>query len=102
LAAAAGQPPSWLIDPLQRHEHRYWNGRRWTDQVASGGVQTTDPYGAKGVPLRAPVGTEALQASWLADPSGRYAHRFWNAKRWTDQVATAGVVATDPPTLEGV
>jgi len=102
FASASGQPPSWLPDPFRRHQHRYWNGKRWTDQVATSGVQSTDPYQTKGVPLPSPSGAEVLQASWHPDPSRRHVHRYWNGKRWTDQVADNGVVAMDPPTLEGV
>jgi len=102
FAAAAGQSPSWLSDPFRRHIHRYWNGKRWTDQVANNGVQSTDPFGAKGEPLRSPGGAATLQPAWMSDPSGRHGHRYWNSKRWTDQVANNGVVAVDPPTVEGI
>jgi uncharacterized protein YxjI len=43
---AAGSPPNWYPDPLGRHEHRWWDGARWTDQVASGGRQSVDPVTA--------------------------------------------------------
>ena len=36
-------PAGWLADPLGRHEHRYWDGRAWTEHVASGGVQSHSP-----------------------------------------------------------
>lgn len=35
-------------------------------------------------------------AGWHPDPSGRHQFRWWDGNRWTDQVADAGVVATDP------
>jgi hypothetical protein len=35
--------PGWQGDPTGRHEHRYWDGARWTDQVSDGGVTGTDP-----------------------------------------------------------
>jgi len=25
----------WYPDPAGRHEHRYWDGARWTEHVAS-------------------------------------------------------------------
>jgi hypothetical protein len=34
--------PGWLPDPTSRHEYRYWDGSRWTDDVADGGVASTD------------------------------------------------------------
>jgi hypothetical protein len=36
-------PAGWHADPHGRHEHRYWDGARWTDHVSDGGVQGTDP-----------------------------------------------------------
>lgn len=34
----------WQPDPTGRHEHRYWDGTGWTDNVADGGVAATDAY----------------------------------------------------------
>lgn len=36
-------PPGWLPDASGRHESRYWDGRRWTEHVSDGGVQSIDP-----------------------------------------------------------
>lgn len=36
-------PAGWHPDPSGRHEYRLWDGARWTDQVADGGVASTDP-----------------------------------------------------------
>jgi hypothetical protein len=33
----------WAADPYGRHQWRYWDGGRWTDQVADGSTQSTDP-----------------------------------------------------------
>ena len=33
----------WGPDPSGRHQHRYWDGTRWSDQVADGGVMSSDP-----------------------------------------------------------
>ena len=35
--------PGWAADPYRRHQWRYWDGNRWTDQVADGSTQSTDP-----------------------------------------------------------
>lgn len=47
--AIALSPPSvpagWHQDPTGRHQHRYWGGAQWTDQVADGGSTSTDPVG---------------------------------------------------------
>jgi Protein of unknown function (DUF2510) len=36
----------WLPDPTSRHEYRYWDGTRWTDDVADRGVASTDALDA--------------------------------------------------------
>ena len=36
----------WQPDPTGKHDHRYWDGTGWTDNVADGGVAGTDPYEA--------------------------------------------------------
>jgi uncharacterized protein YxjI len=36
-------PPDWYPDPSGRHEHRYWDGSKWTEHVASHGRQSVDP-----------------------------------------------------------
>ena len=33
----------WQRDPTARHEYRYWDGSRWTDDVSDRGITTTDP-----------------------------------------------------------
>jgi hypothetical protein len=35
-------PAGWFTDPFGRHHHRYWDGVRWTEHIASGGVQGVD------------------------------------------------------------
>jgi Protein of unknown function (DUF2510) len=41
--AAAPGGPGWGADPFGRHQWRYWDGSRWTEQVADGATQSTDP-----------------------------------------------------------
>jgi hypothetical protein len=45
VAASTAAPgaPGWAADPYGRHQWRYWDGNRWTDQVADGSTQSTDP-----------------------------------------------------------
>jgi len=40
-----GPPPlfGWYPDPTGRHEHRYWDGRMWSDKVSDGGERSEDP-----------------------------------------------------------
>lgn len=43
-ASAGGEaPPGWNPDPMGRHEHRWWDGQRWTSAVADRGVTSDDP-----------------------------------------------------------
>jgi len=35
-------------------------------------------------------------ARWLADPTGRFDHRYWDGGKWTDHVSDNGVAGTDP------
>jgi hypothetical protein len=41
--AATPSPAAWHADPTGRHQHRYWDGTRWTDWIADGGVTGRDP-----------------------------------------------------------
>jgi uncharacterized protein DUF2510 len=45
VAAPTAGPgaPGWAADPYGRHQWRYWDGNRWTEQVADGSTQGTDP-----------------------------------------------------------
>ncbi|MFM7046793.1 MAG: DUF2510 domain-containing protein [Actinomycetota bacterium] len=42
-AANPTVPAAWYKDPSGRYELRYWNGSTWTEHVARGGQQFTDP-----------------------------------------------------------
>ena len=35
-------PPEWRADPTGKHQYRWWDGRGWTDQVATNGVTSTE------------------------------------------------------------
>jgi hypothetical protein len=40
-------PRGWYVDPSRRWRARYWDGTRWTEQVANPGVDATQPqYGS--------------------------------------------------------
>ncbi len=60
--------PGWYPDPLARHEHRYWDGATWTDDVADQGVAGSDPLGPP-PPTPAPH-PEAEPHPDLAHPAG--------------------------------
>jgi hypothetical protein len=37
--------PGWQPDPTGRHDYRYWDGSRWTDDVSDAGATSKDPVG---------------------------------------------------------
>ena len=41
--SSAAAPAAWYADPSNRFELRYWDGSEWTEHVARGGQQFTDP-----------------------------------------------------------
>lgn len=42
-AGPAVPPAAWHPDPTGRHQHRYWDGARWTAWVADAGITGRDP-----------------------------------------------------------
>jgi len=40
---SAPTPPGWFPDPSGKHQHRYFDGTRWTEHVATNGDQPVDP-----------------------------------------------------------
>jgi uncharacterized protein YxjI len=40
-------PANWYPDPTERHQHRYWDGSKWTDHVSDNGITGTDPVTPK-------------------------------------------------------
>ena len=38
-------PSGWFPDPLERYDHRYFNGAAWTSDVSTGGQRYVDPLG---------------------------------------------------------
>jgi hypothetical protein len=51
-------PAGWQPDPSGKHDHRYWDGTQWTDNVADAGVASTDPYVAPAPPPVEPAAPE--------------------------------------------
>jgi hypothetical protein len=58
-------PAGWQPDPTGRHDHRYWDGTAWTDNVSDAGVAGTDPIAAPA----APVGPDATVADAPGAPT---------------------------------
>lgn len=36
--------PGWQPDPTGKHDHRYWDGSQWTDNISDAGVAGTDAF----------------------------------------------------------
>lgn len=64
-------PAGWLADPESRHQYRYWDGTRWTDQVADDGVGAVDPLTATAPAAVPPLATPAVAPA--AAPAARAA-----------------------------
>lgn len=61
-------PAGWRTDPMGRHEHRWWDGKRWTNQVADRGVQSTEVTTGT-APLLSVAGTAAPKVRMDRDAS---------------------------------
>jgi hypothetical protein len=48
LPSAPLPPAQWYADPTGRHAHRYWDGSRWTSQVADLPSSASDPIDGPG------------------------------------------------------
>lgn len=59
--------PGWYPDPHGRHQHRWWDGQRWTTHVADRGVASEEPGARAGGPDVAPArgGSRALNPKAL-------------------------------------
>lgn len=93
-ARIPGAPPAsigpavWAPDPYGQHEHRYFDGQKWTTQVADAGVSSRGAADFRPPPTRA--------ADWYPDPSGYAEHRYFDGRRWTNKVSTGGVASVYP------
>jgi hypothetical protein len=63
--------PGWHPDPTSRHQYRYWDGARWTDDVADGGVASTDTLHGASAAATDPNPT-ASDATQRVDPTRQY------------------------------
>jgi hypothetical protein len=60
--------PGWNPDPSGRHEYRYWDGGRWTDDVSDNGVTGTDALAGMAAPGAEP--TASMDPTAQASPFG--------------------------------
>jgi hypothetical protein len=76
MTAPSRAAANWYPDPLGRGEYRYWDGERWTQWIANGGVSRPDTIGLpEGLPepslLSPPLGGVAAPIAGAA-PYPRY------------------------------
>ena len=81
----------WASDPFGRFDHRYFDGRTWTDKVATRGETLVDP---PSFPL--PSARLVDGSGWTADPYGRFELRYVDSNEWTSHVARNGQTSSDP------
>ncbi|MEO7570952.1 MAG: DUF2510 domain-containing protein [Acidimicrobiales bacterium] len=53
--------PGWQPDPTGNHDHRYWDGSQWTDNISDAGVAGTDAF--------IPAATDAGELGGIDDPT---------------------------------
>lgn len=61
------QQAGWHHDPYGRFQQRYWDGTKWTEHVATGGVSQVDPMGDSTViPFATPATAQQPPANTAA------------------------------------
>jgi uncharacterized protein YxjI len=90
-------PAGWHPDPFRRSEHRYWDGGRWTEHVASHGQQWIDqPVGVAPPAVIRPISaatppTPVAGQSW---PTTKVPGTSKATKKIQKQVQKVGIVNT--------
>ena len=62
-------PHEWLADPTCRNQYRWWDGQKWTENVANNGVATTDPL-REGENPSPPVEGETPDCTTVVEDTG--------------------------------
>jgi hypothetical protein len=64
-------PAAWQPDPTGKHDHRWWDGERWTEHVADAGQASVDPLETELPPPsgEAPTGPADTSSSEVAGSS---------------------------------
>lgn len=83
-------PAAWHPDPTGRHEHRYWDGERWTEHVANAGVAATDPLDTTG------TASDAAAAPDAGSDAGTDTSSFGADGDTSGQTGDAGAGAMPP------
>ncbi len=88
--------PGWQPDPTGRHDHRYWDGAAWTDNVANAGVASTDAYEAADAPDASMTAGEVPDAPPPPAPGDAPTEAVPAASGWADPTSTFPAVTDDP------
>jgi hypothetical protein len=95
-------PARWYADPTGRHDHRYWDGAKWTHHIADLGVAGTEAYvGPPNPPEPEPEEPEALEPEALESDAPTAAETEVAAAPTTPW-ATAPDETTDEPTASPI
>lgn len=95
--------PGWQPDPTGRHDHRYWDGASWTDNVADAGVASTDAYEADAAADATMAAGEVADGPGAAEAGAGDAPTevVPAASGWTDPTSTFPTVSEDPASTWG-
>lgn len=94
--------PGWQPDPTGTHDHRYWDGSQWTDNVSDGGVASTDAYEPAVSAGDATVADTPVVAADAPAPSAPDATAAWPTASdapasWPTTPGAPGAPAPPPP-----
>lgn len=64
--------PGWQPDPTGRHDYRYWDGTRWTDDVSDAGATSVDPIGGPPQPAQEPTAVQPSVPPGYGEPPPAY------------------------------
>lgn len=87
-------PAAWLPDPAGRAEYRWWDGEKWTDQIASGGVPSVDPLPPDSSLAPPPPGSPEITSDAVTEPVSSGISAPQTA---TDEAPAEAVPAASPP-----
>lgn len=101
--------PGWQPDPTGKHDHRYWDGEQWTENVSDAGVASIDAYEAPTVDeptaaMDAPADEPApvdeptvVEPAPAADTTAAWPTAAAAPSAWPGATADPGAPAPPPP-----
>ncbi len=88
--------PGWQPDPTGRHDHRYWDGSAWTDNVSDAGIASTDAYAVVDAPADAAMSAGEVPPAPDTDAGDAPTEAVPAASGWTDPTSTFPTVSDNP------